>query len=91
MTSVTRLSEDTIAEFALCDAGLLGIAWLERGRDLQLQLALADRRIAKLTCVWVSGVNIDMKCAPHRAGLPLSWECRFEKNGTQWHGFRVST
>lgn len=80
-----ELAEETVTQFAFCDASLLGLVWIEEGRDLELRLKLADQRFARLTCVWVSDLSIHLTYEPHRTGLSLSWDCHFRRNGQRWH------
>lgn len=83
--TMPTLRDDNIAEFALCDAWLLGISWLKDGEDLRFRLRLADHREAELICTWVTDLTIDLQYMPLEVGLALSLEARFTKVGTQWH------
>jgi len=82
---VIELTEKTVTQFSFCDASLLGFVWIEEGRDLEFRLKLADERLARLTCVWVSDLSIRLAYEPHRADLSMSWDSRFIKAGQRWH------
>lgn len=78
------LSAETIPEFSLNDARLLGIGWEEGGRDLVLRLALGDGRHARLRCLWTSELRIDLSWKALHGGFPLAWECRCEAFDSRW-------
>ena len=78
------LSEQSLEKFRLCDASLRGLAWLEDGRDLQLNLRLGNGDLAMLICQWASHVRIDLQFAPDHGGMPLSYDCQFVKKGDRW-------
>jgi hypothetical protein len=82
--SMIELSEESLEEFRLCDASLTGVAWLEAGRDFQFQMLLGSGEPATLTCHWASEVHIDLRFDPNHAGMPLSFECRLERQNDQW-------
>lgn len=79
------LSQETVGEFDLCDARLLGIIWESEGRDLAIRLQLGDSRMVTLRCTWVSDARIDLLWPNGSGGIPLSWECRCELRGVRWH------
>lgn len=79
------LSPETVREFDLCDARLLGIVWESDGRDLAMWLQLGDSRVATLTCSWASNTRIDLLWANGSGGISLSSECRCELRGVRWH------
>ncbi|HJQ99057.1 MAG TPA: hypothetical protein VJ826_12160 [Candidatus Polarisedimenticolaceae bacterium] len=80
-----ELTEKTVTQFSFCDASLLGLVWIEEGRDLELRLELADERLARLTCLSVSDLNIRLAYEPHRTDLSFSWDSRFTRIGQRWH------
>lgn len=78
------LSEESIEKFICCDASLKGMVRVEDGRDLQFQLLLGIEEPAIPTCHWASEVRIDLQFHRNEGGMPLSWECGFERQNRQW-------
>lgn len=80
-TTVITLGDDNLKEFVLCDAVLLGIAWVEHQPDLQIRIRTGDKRLATLACTWAGPINIGFK---NLAGTALSWRANFKREGQRW-------
>ncbi len=68
------------------DVRLLGVEWLESGRDLVLRLRLPlwkDRPAheARLVCRWARELKLALEFAPDHGGAPLSWEGEVRRIG----------
>ena len=82
--SEVQLSQDTVQEFALSDARLLGIRWSADGIDFMLDLELGDGRASTLRCEWATAVRIDLHANTDELGEPLSWECSWKEVDDLW-------
>lgn len=84
--------EKALAEVSWCDLQLLGFAWIEDGRDLQLSLLHAgsgpySSRTRSLICRWTSNLRVDLAYTESMGGYPLSWDVEFER--TSQGGWKV--
>lgn len=84
MARVIQLGPETVSEFALCDAQLLGIDWQEGGRDLHLRLKLGSGATATLECAWADSLDIELSTGPGSGGFPLSFGCQCRQVSPRW-------
>ena len=85
MTELT--TEEQLLKLPKCDVELAGIEWLaDGGLLLTLLLQGADRRVARLSCSFASGLSIDLQFKERTGGRPMTWDTAFTvtPNGG-WH------
>jgi hypothetical protein len=78
------LDESELEVMGWCDVNLLGISWLNDGRDLALHLRFAKGVERHLHCLWAHGVRIDLTTAEDCLGEALTWDTTFERNALGW-------
>lgn len=74
---------DTFASLApvLADARLLGFAFCEDGRDVEVTAQLPDGRQVTLRCREVTGLGVEFRYRPRTQGLPRACACTLEPLG----------
>jgi hypothetical protein len=80
------LDESELKAMGWCDVNLLGISWLNDGRDLALHFEFGNGVERRLQCLWAAGVRVDLTNAEDCGGQALTWDATFERNG---HGWKV--
>jgi hypothetical protein len=67
-----------------CDVELVGLEWIEPGRDLQLRLRMprsetAPPYDARLICRWAHELRLTLDFPENYGGRPLTWDGRVEQ------------
>jgi hypothetical protein len=83
MDASPKLHDVTGEQF--CDVHLLGVEWLEAGRDLQLRLRMPQdkkrpQHDARLICRWAQMLRFTLEYPPNHGGMPLTSEGRVERS-----------
>lgn len=58
----------------LCDAALLSVAWEQNGRDLVIELAMAQGEKRRFTFTWVDGLYMSIQQGDEGLSPPFSWD-----------------
>lgn len=78
-------SEDWMKNTPWCDVQLLGLSWVEGGRDLVLHLRLPDipgqqdDRNRILSCRWAHALVVSLAFQERAGGFPLTWDTTFSR------------
>ncbi len=79
------LSPQTIEEFTLSDARLVGIRWQTTEPHVMFDLVLGDGQSATLRCAWAAPFEVDLTWPERHGGAALSWQCHCERRGGRWN------
>jgi len=58
----------------LCDATLMSLAWEQDGRDLVINIKLAEGTTRPFTFTWVDHLVVSIQQQENGASQPFSWE-----------------
>ena len=67
-------SPEALSALGLGDSSLLGLRWIESGRDLEMAIHRASAPPIRLVCSWAHEVDMRFESAPGQGGSPLMWE-----------------
>lgn len=82
------LTDHIFSESNWCDVTLLGLRWIEDGRDLELTLDVPvwkhERRVRTMCCRWAHEVHIDLSFDRKVGdipvgGCPFTWDVTAER------------
>jgi hypothetical protein len=74
MTDITALNDSSFKALGFCDAELTQVSWIKSGRDMQLQLTLANGTAINLICAWARELQVSLTQQANHGGYPLLWE-----------------
>jgi hypothetical protein len=74
------MTEEQAAQMNWCDISLVGISWVENGRDVILQLILpSSGSEVDLVCRWAQRLHVALEFGDNSGGSPLSWDAAVKR------------
>ena len=74
MTGITALNASSFKALGFCDAELTQFSWANSGRDVHLQLTLANGTAIELICARSRGPQMTRTYKADHGGYPLLWD-----------------
>ncbi len=84
-TTMTLLAADEgVAQLDWTDVSLIGISWVEKGRDVVLHLRMPrSGRELDLVCRWTRGLRVSLEFADNTGGYALAWDAALKRGDDQ--------
>ncbi len=65
---------EDLRKITTSDLSLVGIEWVENGRDIELTFEIGEKQFCSFICKWASNIKINLKTKINEGGNPFTWD-----------------